>query len=93
MNILRANQGKVKHIYRAPFGYDATDDGYLIPVEDDLEALQLVNDMVKENALSIREGAVWLSDKCSRTISHEGLRKRLRTPVRLEDDERYNGDV
>ena len=92
MNILKANMGRARHIYRPPFGYDVTEDGYLVPVEDDLEALQLVNDMIKDNALSIREGALWLSDKCSRTISHEGLRKRLRTPVCLEDDERYNGD-
>lgn len=90
MNILKANQKKLKHMYRPPFGYDATEDGYLIPVEDDLDALSQVDEMVRANALSIREGAIWLSDVCSRTISHEGLRKRLHSPVRLDDDEKYN---
>ena len=92
MNMLKANHGKIKHIYRPPFGYDSTEEGNLLPIESDLEVLTEVSELIEIKALSIREGAIWISDQCSRTISHEGLRKRLRSPVRLEDDERYNGE-
>jgi len=69
--------------YKPPFGYDVTEEGNLIPLEDDLELLEEIAAMVEERALSIRDGAVWLSAKSSRTISHEGLRKRLKQKVRL----------
>ena len=85
MDILKANHGRLKHIYRPPFGYDTTEDGHLLPIEDDLVQLQEVKELLDIKALSIRNGALWLSDMCSRTISHEGLRKRLRNPVRLEE--------
>jgi hypothetical protein len=31
--------------------------------------------MIKSKSLSLREGALWLSHKTGRSISHEGLRK------------------
>lgn len=72
-------------MYKPPFGYDVTEEGNLIPMEDDLEMLEEIKEMLEVKALSLREAALWLSMKSSRTISYEGLRKRLLRPVRLED--------
>ena len=60
-----------------PFGYvlDPEDNGMLIPVEKELEALKTILPMIQSKSLSLREGALWLSHKTGRTISHEGLRK------------------
>lgn len=84
-NILMSN-GKINQAYKAPFGYDVTEEGNLIPIEDDLRLLKEIKDMLDVNALSLRDGALWLSVHSSRSISHEGLRKRLMKPVRLEDE-------
>jgi hypothetical protein len=70
--------------YKPPFGYDVTEEGNLIPLEDDLELLEEIAELVEQRALSFRDGALWLSAKSSRTISHEGLRKRLMQSVRLD---------
>jgi len=83
-SVLTANNGRLKHIYRPPFGYDNTEEGHLIPIEEDLTSLEEVKEMLDIQALSWREAAIWLSCNCSRSISHEGLRKRLKNPVRLE---------
>lgn len=74
-------------IKKPPFGYDLTEEGNLVPIEEDLEMLQEIKDMLEAKALSLRDGALWLSVKSSRNISHEGLRKRLMRPVRLDKDE------
>jgi len=66
---------------KAPFGYDLTEENHLIPIEDDLELLEEIKELLDIQALSLRDGALWLSEKSSRTISHEGLRKRLKFPV------------
>jgi hypothetical protein len=70
--------------YKPPFGYDVTEEGNLIPLEDDLGLLQEIAELIEQRALSIRDGAIWLSAKSSRTISHEGLRKRLMQAVRID---------
>lgn len=60
-----------------PFGYvlDKEDSGLLQPVEKELEGLKTILPMIKNKSLSLREGALWLSHKTGRAISHEGLRK------------------
>ena len=60
-----------------PFGYveHETDDDLLMPIIEELEALELAKDYLKE--YSYREVARWLSDKAGRQISHVGLRKRV----------------
>ena len=60
-----------------PFGYieHETDDDLLMPIIEELEALELAKDYLKE--YSYREVARWLSDKSGRQISHVGLRKRV----------------
>jgi hypothetical protein len=60
-----------------PFGYNAhkTDDKLLVPIIEELEALDLAKEYLRE--YSYREVARWLSDRTEREISHVGLRKRI----------------
>ena len=62
-----------------PFGYQehTTDDKLLIPIIEELEALELAKEYLKE--YSYREVSGWLSDRTKRYISHVGLRKRIKT--------------
>ena len=60
-----------------PFGYKEhkTDDKLLIPIIEELEALELAKEYLNE--YSYREVAGWLSERTGREISHVGLRKRI----------------
>ena len=60
-----------------PFGYKAhkTDDKLLVPIIEELEALDLAKEYLHE--YSYREVARWLSDRTGREISYVGLRKRV----------------
>jgi|TARA_R110000822_G_scaffold237977_1_gene368280 hypothetical protein len=60
-----------------PFGYeiDETDDNILVPIPDQLNKLETAKQYLKQ--YSYREVANWLSTNTGRTISYEGLRKRL----------------
>ena len=62
-----------------PFGYKEhkTDDKLLIPIIEELEALELAKEYLNE--YSYREVAGWLSERTGREISHVGLRKRIQT--------------
>lgn len=72
-------------MYQPPFGYDLTEEGNLIPLENDLTLLGEVKELLDTNSLSLRDAAFYLTMKASRSISHEGLRKRLNRPVYIED--------
>ena len=60
-----------------PFGYKPhkTDDKLLVPIIEELEALELAKEYLNE--YSYREVAGWLSERTGREISHVGLRKRI----------------
>jgi hypothetical protein len=60
-----------------PFGYreHKTDDKLLVPIIEELEALDLAKEYLHE--YSYREVARWLSDRTGREISYVGLRKRI----------------
>ena len=60
-----------------PFGYKVheQDEDILVPIIEELEALELAKEYLKE--YSYREVAGWLSDRTGREISHIGLRKRV----------------
>ena len=60
-----------------PFGYKEhkTDDKLLVPIIEELEALELAKEYLNE--YSYREVAGWLSERTGREISHVGLRKRI----------------
>tara|TARA_R110002012_G_scaffold310847_1_gene519452 strand:+ start:3002 stop:3406 length:405 start_codon:yes stop_codon:yes gene_type:complete len=61
-----------------PFGYevDSEDEDILIPVIDELEALEKAKVHLRQ--YSYREVANWLSSQTDRYISHVGLRKRIK---------------
>tara|TARA_R100000234_G_scaffold90621_1_gene58861 strand:+ start:259 stop:687 length:429 start_codon:yes stop_codon:yes gene_type:complete len=60
-----------------PFGYEEhkKDDKLLVPIVEELEALELAKEYLNE--YSYREVAGWLSERTGREISHVGLRKRV----------------
>jgi hypothetical protein len=60
-----------------PFGYKVSEDDpdILIPVEIELEALEKAKKHLKR--YSYREVAQWLSAVTGRSISYEGLKKRI----------------
>jgi hypothetical protein len=60
-----------------PFGYKEhdTDEDLLVPIIEELEALELAKEYLKE--YSYREVAGWLNDRTGREISYIGLRKRV----------------
>ena len=62
-----------------PFGYKLheEDADLLVPIIEELEALELAKEYLKE--YSYRDVARWLSDRTKREISHIGLRKRIQT--------------
>ena len=61
-----------------PFGYtlDPEDKDYLIPVAEELEALEVAKKHLRQ--YSYRQVANWLSKNSGRDISHVGLMKRLK---------------
>jgi len=60
-----------------PFGYQVDEDpDLLMPVVFELEALEQAKKHLK-NGFSLRVVAKWLSEVTGRSISHEGLSKRV----------------
>jgi len=61
-----------------PFGYELDDiTGYLKPIEDQLEALQVVENMIVNEEISLQAGVDWLEYKTDRKISTPGLKKHI----------------
>ena len=62
---------------KIPWGYELhpENDKLLVPIEHELEALELANRHLKQ--YSYRAVAQWLSKETGRYISHMGLKKRI----------------
>ncbi len=60
-----------------PFGYaiNEANPEFVIEIPEELEALNKVLPMIKDKALSLREGAMWLQHITGRKVSHMGLKK------------------
>ena len=60
-----------------PFGYKLVDSDpeHIEEITSELEALNKILPMIKSRSLSLREGALWLTHKTGRSISHQGLQK------------------
>jgi len=67
----------VRVTQKVPFGYeiDPNNDKLLLPIEHELEALELAKKHLKQ--YSYRAVAQWLSKETDRYISHMGLKKRI----------------
>lgn len=61
-----------------PYGYvvDSEDDGWLVPVALELEALEKAKKYLKQ--YSSRQVAAWITTVTGREISHVGLLKRIK---------------
>ncbi len=72
-----------------PFGYkqDPDDKDVLLPIEDELDALEVAKDLLKE--YSAREVSAWLSETTGRYISYPGLLKR----VKIEQETRQTASI
>ena len=62
-----------------PFGYelDTNIDGYLKPVEQELEVLKEVTESVHRQEISLGVGVAWLEAETGRKLSKVGLKKRV----------------
>ena len=72
----------VRVTQKVPFGYevDPNNDKLLVPIEHELEALELAKQHLKQ--YSYRAVAQWLSKETDRYISHGGLKKRIEVEQR-----------
>ncbi len=61
-----------------PFGYRLSDiQGWLEPIEEELDSLKLISDMIANEEISLRMGSEWLEYKTGRSISPRGLQKHI----------------
>ena len=61
-----------------PFGYEFDDKtGYLKPIEDEFEALQIAENMIVNEEVSLQAACDWLEYKTGRSISTPGLKKHI----------------
>jgi len=56
-----------------PFGYKK-EDKQLIPIPEELEALEDIKQAVINKKLSLRDGSMWLEYKTGRKLSYQGLK-------------------
>ena len=62
-----------------PFGYELVDESstYLKPVEEELDALQVAENMVVNEEVSLQAACDWLEYKTDRRMSAPGLKKHI----------------
>ena len=62
-----------------PFGYELDDEtsSFLKPIEDELEALQVAENMVVNEEISLQAACDWLEYKTDRRMSAPGLKKHI----------------
>ena len=60
-----------------PFGYELSqeDSQYLEPIDDQIEALEAVEEMIVNEEISLRDGCYWLENHTGRRLSPAGLKK------------------
>jgi len=61
-----------------PFGYESSEvEGYLKPVPDQIEALEVAEDLVTAESISLRDACDWIEFKTQRSITATGLKKHI----------------
>lgn len=62
-----------------PFGYELTSehDSFLKPIPEQLEALQIAENMIVNEEISLQAAVDWLEFKTNRKISTPGLKKHI----------------
>ena len=61
-----------------PFGYESSEvDGYFKPVPEQIDALNLVSEMVHGDEISLAVAVDWLEASTNRSMSRMGLKKHV----------------
>ena len=62
-----------------PFGYevDIEVDGYLKPINEQIHALDVVSQMVRNDEISLAVAVDWLEASTNRKLSRMGLKKHI----------------
>ena len=62
-----------------PFGYELVDESssFLKPIDEELEALQIAENMVVNEEVSLQAACDWLEYKTDRRMSAPGLKKHI----------------
>ena len=61
-----------------PFGYESSEiEGYLKPIPDQIEALEIAEDLVANESISLRDACDWIEFKTKRSITAAGLKKHI----------------
>ena len=61
-----------------PFGYEFDEvTGFLRPLEEELDALQIAENMIVNEEISLQAACDWLEYKTDRRISTPGLKKHV----------------
>ena len=62
-----------------PFGYELVDniEGYLKPIEEELQILKEVTESVYKQEISLGVGVDWLEAETGRKMSRAGLKKHI----------------
>lgn len=61
-----------------PFGYELSDiDGHLKPIEAEIAALEIAEEMIVDEGISLQAACDWLEYKTDRRISVPGLKKHI----------------
>ena len=61
-----------------PFGYEESDEtGYFKPIPDQIEALQVAEDLVAGESISLQDACDWIEYETHRKISPPGLKKHI----------------
>ena len=75
-----------------PFGYEFDEvTGFLKPIEEELEALQIAENMIVNEEVSLQAACDWLEYKTGRSLTKAGLKKHIDTKhgksdIRLGDE-------
>ena len=70
--------------FRGPvhFGYKK-ENGIVVEIPEELEALEEIKDLIKDKSISLREGSVWLDFRTGRKLSYQGLKNKIDKDARL----------
>ena len=62
-----------------PYGYelDTETEGYLKPIHTQIHALEVAEDLVTGESISLRDACEWIEYKTERRISPAGLKKHI----------------
>ena len=74
-----------------PCGYETSDvEGYLKPVQEQIDALHFVSEMVHGDEISLAVAVDWLEAKTSRTMSRMGLKKHVDKKYERQEEDYKN---